>query len=1022
MPVTFEQPWWLLTALLAAPMGWLGWRWLSAMSAPRRASAVLLRAVLTALIAAMLAGASAVRSSDRVAVVAVIDVSDSVRLFAERFGDMPKDAKGRAKAWEPSVRDWLAKAREGRGPDDLLGAVVFDGSSIALAVPSASGDFEYSFDARGAQGTDIAGALRFARALFPAGANRRLVLVSDGNQTGGDALAAAGELAADRIPVDVVPLSYRVRREVIVESVDAPPIAAEGSTVRLRVVLSATEPTPGALEVLHDGRPLDLNGSESGTSRRVTLPAGRSVEIIDVPLPVGAVHRFQPVFIPDDPATDQLATNNRAETFTVTPSKGRALVVDGVSDGEASGAGSTLVRTLKEAKIDASSVSPRDAPQDLLSLNAYDLVVLQNVPAEAMSRSAQNAMAEYVTKLGGGLVMVGGVDSFGPGGWKGTPVEPILPVSLDLPEQIVAPPAGVALVIDNSGSMARPMPGSVRNKQQLANEGAALAVLALDRSDALTVVAFNSSADVVIPIGRNRDPRKNASLVRGIGSGGGTNIASGLVLAAEQLNTLDRTPVRHMILLTDGRDDGSSGLPDQAKSLKARGITVSTIGVGDDVDADLLAAIANAGGGKFYNVTDPNVLPRIFVKEVRVVRKPLIRETPFVPRVVRGATLADGLGATPALEGLVLTQPRKDPRVTTAMVTPENEPVLAYWRSGRGQVAAFTSDAHNVWARRWLGWPGYAQLWTRLARAIARPANETSSELTVQVTGDTLKVRLDAADEGGVPLDMLAVPGTVYLPDETSIDVRLAQTGPGVYEMSMPVRETGTYIVALAPTQGAKVLAPIIGGASAASGPETRRLRSDDALMERIARVTSGRVLDLKKPEEARLFDREGLRPTVASLPLWRTLLVWTLIVLVLDIGTRRLAWDRLLSREWRLAMKQQSASAIRDRADRAARTVASLKRPPSGGEAPPSTVPQPPRVAREPEAGGNEAARREEAQRQQDARRAATRTDALRERAGGATSAGKSPTTSEPEAPAESTSELLKAKRRARQRFDEQG
>jgi uncharacterized membrane protein len=1038
VPITFEQPLWLLVALLAVPMGWIGWRWLGAMSLPRRWSAVVLRAVLTGLIASMLAGAAAVRKTDRVAVVAVIDASESVRQFASRFGEMPKDDKGRTLEWDAAVRRWLETARKGRGADDLVGAVVFDGSSMALSTPTAAGDFDIAFDQRGAQGTDIAGALRFARALFPAGANRRLVLVSDGNQTSGDALAAAAELASDKVPVDVVPLAYSVRHEVIVESVDAPPRAAAGSTVRVRVVLESTDGATGTLELMSEGRPLDINGVAAGTGRRVTLPVGRSVEMIDVPLTDATVHRFEPVFVPDSPEQDQLATNNRAQTFTVTPGKGRVLVVDGVSAGAAGGAGMTLPKTLEAAGIEVSTVRAEDMPQDLLSLNAYDLVVLQNVPADMVDRQVQGAIAEYVNKLGGGLVMVGGPDSFGAGGWKGTAVEPLLPVNLDLPEQVMAFPAAVALVIDNSGSMARGMTGSAVSKQRIANEGAALAVLALDKSDALCVIAFNSSPEVVIAPGRNKDARKNAEIVRGISSGGGTNIGGALQLAGSQLLTLDRAPVKHIILLTDGRDESNINLAAITGDLKAKGITVSTIGVGDDLDEPVMSAMAKAGGGKYYRVTDPSVLPRVFVKEVRVVRKPLIRETPFVPRVAPGAAVAEGLGVIPTLEGLVLTQARTGSKATTAMVTPEGEPVLATWPSGRGQVTAFTSDAHAKWAKNWTGWAGYSQVWTRIVRSTARPASESSSELTVQVTGDMLRIRLDSTESDGTPMDLLSVPGTVYLPEGKSVEVRLSQTGPGTYETSLPARETGNYIVALSPSAGARQLAPVIGGASVASGPETRRLKSNVGLLERIARTTGGRVLDLAKPQEADLFNRDALTPTVASMPLWRTLLLWTLVVLVLDIGTRRVAWDRLLSREWRLAMREHAEKTVRARAERAAGTLRELRRVTGnegdsavGGGA--ATPPAPTRASRptplkvqaiaEDEA---EKLRNERLEVERSARRDALRAQMLRSRAagggeGGVPGADGASAKSEAEAAA-STGDLLKAKRRARERYDEGG
>jgi len=1029
--VTFEQPWWLLAALPALPLGWVGWRWLAGMSSARRWSAIVLRALLMALIAMMLAGASAVRTTDRVAVVVAVDASDSARLLADRFGRWPADDKGRPLGWSGSVRRWIEGAQARRIPDDLLGVISFDGAPLALEVPTSARIEPPSFDQRTTDGTDIAAALGMARAMFPAGASRRIVLISDGNQTTGDAAAAAEELAAAGVRVDVIPLAYSVGHEVIVESVDAPPQARQGATVPVRVVLRATDRAQGTLELLYEGRPLDINGAGEGTGRRLTLEPGRTVETIDVPLAEATLHRFEPVFVPDNPAFDQLPGNNRSKAFTVTPGKGRVLMVDGVS-GTSSGAGGqpgVLARTLDRAGIETLTVAPEQLPDDLLALNAFDLIVLENVPAEAVARGTQALLADYVTKLGGGLVMVGGPDSFGAGGWKGTPLEAVLPVRLDLPEDVIAPPAAVALVLDNSGSMRFTLGGGSMSKQQIANESAALAIRTLDKTDVVCVIGFNTDPEVVIPAGRNTDSARNADAVRAIGSGGGTHIAPALALAGRLLDPV-KSQVKHVILLTDGQDEQHADLGPVAADLRKRGMTVSTIGVGDDVDEAALSRAASMGGGKFYRVADPSVLPRIFVKEVRITRKPLVKESPFTPRLVgAGSPLVESLGSIPQLGGLVLTRARPGSKAAVPMVTPEGDPVLAHWVAGRGQVAAFTSDAHR-WAARWLDWPGYEQFWTRLVRAVARPSSRTNSELTVQALGDTLKVRLDAADDDGKPMDMLSVPGTVYTPDGSSVDIKLSQTGPGTYEASTTVVQSGQYIVALSPSAGARRLAPLIGGTVLTSGPELRNLKSNIALMERIARITGGRVLDIGSPETSAVFDRSGLKPTPAATPLWRTLLVWSVLVLLLDIGTRKVAWDRLIDARWRAAVREYGSKAVERAAERAAATVAGLRQAVDSGAnavarsadeaspAPPGLTPDQRRDIEDE----LERARREQQQAEAESRGARLRERLLRAKAGQPDPRTQDTDTgAEPGVGPAQTAELLKAKRRAHERFEQE-
>ncbi|HBS28594.1 MAG TPA: hypothetical protein DEB06_03885, partial [Phycisphaerales bacterium] len=801
------------------------------------------------------------------------------------------------------------------------------------------GDYSLDFDL--VEGTNIEQALRFARAIVPPDAAARLVLVSDGNETAGDALAAARELAAQRstgartagpaLPVDVLPLAYSVRNEVMVEAIDAPPQAQSESTVPVRIVLNATDAATGILELLYEGEPIDASPGVPGNALALELPPGRTIVQLDLPLAKAPIHRLQGIFTPDDPRADLLPFNNRAETLTITPGKGSVLIIDGVGQARPASEGLILGRALERAGIQVKTVPTRDAPTDLVALEAHDLVILQNVPAEELPRSTHELLAQFVTDLGGGLVMVGGPDSFGAGAWKGTAIEPLLPVRLDLPEQLIVPSAAVVFVLDNSGSMSQRVGGLMRSQQEVANEGAALAVETLDKTDVLAVLAFNSDTDVVVPMGRNSNPVRTADRVRSIASGGGTNLYPALAKAGNMLRQGDaaKANVRHIIVLSDGQSQGDpqDGLETAAR-LQGEGITVTTIAVGDGADSATLAQIAAEGGGQFYEVHDPTILPRIFIKEIRVVRKPLIRETEFRPVDLRSSSpLLAGVGRPfPPLLGLVLTQPREDPKINYALATPEGEPLLAHWFVGRGQVGAFTSDASR-WASRWLDWPGYAQMWTQIARTIARPAVDKAAEFTAQIVGDDLVVRLDASDDEGNPIDLLSVPGSVFTPDGRRVPVQLAQIGPGAYEARVPAPARGNYVVALFPRSGTRDMPRVVGAATRHSGSEFRSLQSNIGVLRAIADATGGRLLDFGAPQSADLFNRDGTRPTRAASPLWRVLLIWSIAVLLLDVATRRIAWDRLLTRELAEEFRAQAAGAARARGERAAATVAALKK-----------------------------------------------------------------------------------------------
>lgn len=938
MNFTVEQPAWFWLCLAVVPTLAVAMAWFAAMSTARRWSAVLVRASLLVVFALLLAGLSSKRQTNDLAVIAVIDASESVhRFYASRDGPGGQSLDAAAK-----VRAFLEASGRTQGPEDFLGVVVFDGAAIAASTPSRSRVPLRSWMPSGSPGTNIGDAIRLARALVPASASGRIVLFSDGNETVGDAIAAAEEVVGTglgRSParIDVVPLPYRLTEEVVVESLDAPPTAPAEATVNVRVVLNATSPSTGTLYLFNEGQPVDLHEGAS-TGRAISLQAGRNVERIEVALGQGRVHRFKAVYEPDPVADadgrgtrlsgDTLSDNNSGESFTITPGKGSVLLVDGVHAGEEKR--SVLAATIRRAGLDVSVVGPEAIPMGLLAIQAYDMIILDNVAASSVPPEQQEQLAAYVRDMGGGLAMIGGPDSFGPGAWKATPIADILPVLLDIPDKVVTPQAATILVLDNSGSMRRPVLGSLKTQQDLANESAALAIASMDKNDLVGVITFNATSTTVIPLAPNTDVQSNVEKVRALDAGGGTDMADGVEAAIRELERVDASGVqvrtRHVILMTDGKSQREDELPSLVDRLVGMKVKVSSIAVGDDADVKLLERLADQGGGKFYYASNPKSLPKIFLKAVRVVRSPLIREMPFEPvTLLSGSPMTAGLDAPPMLNGLVLTRMRPDPRVVSAMVAPTGEPILAHWNIGLGQVVAFTSDAEH-WAEPWLAWPGYERMWSQVVRAASRPPGGKEVRGSMETNADEVLIRLEAFNDDASPRSGLHVPVTLYAPSGEAKETSLTQTAPGVYEGRVRAREAGSYIALVKPLAGERRLPPVIVGASVQQGNEFRSLASDDAFLARLARVGQGRVLDINDPEAAAVFNRDGIRPAEAVTPLWWPLMIAALASLLLDVGTRRIAWDRWFSTAFRDPARTFAARMEDKRGAEAERSIAGLR------------------------------------------------------------------------------------------------
>ena len=948
----------------------------------RRVPAVAARAALVLVIALALAGLHAERPADRVAVVGVIDVSRSVRSYAtfEGPGGGAED-----NSLDASL-SLLRRAARDRKPDDPFGLVLFDGRSIAVATPGVGDPLARAVSLPETEGSDIAGAVRLARAMIPADARGRVVLVSDGRPTG-----APLEGIPPGQPIDVAPIVYRVDREAVVESFDLPPRSARGAIVDGRVVIRSTAPIRGTVTVLRDGRPIDLSEGAPGDGVRVELGPGRHVIPVGFTLEDGRVHRYEAVFEPDrlrdneGPAVlfnDTSTANNRASAYTITRSPGSILLVDGEGAGELS----VLARNLRAADREVEVISPAAFPSDLLALEDYALIVLDNVAIDTLPQGAPGRLNTYARTFGGGLVLIGGDRGLTAGGWRGSEIEDALPVRLEIPDRVVMPETAVVFVLDRSGSMRNSVLGSSKSQQEVANASAAAAIDTLDPTDLVGVIGFSNNASVVVPLSTNDDPEATRAAVLGIRSDGGTNLAVALEAARRELAGVE-TKSKHVIVLSDGESQDSERLPSLAARLMGEGVRVTTIAVGDGADVSTLRTVAEQGGGVLYRVTNPNTLPQVFIKAVRVLREPAVRRTPFGPITVDpDATVLAGVGEIPTLGGIVLST-RRD-RATTPVVTPDDEPIVAYWPVELGRTAVVTTDAHE-WSSAWQATPGFARFWTNLTAWATRAIEDAPGELRIAPSGDSAELVYEARDDSGAPLDGMDVAVSLYGPDGSERSVELTQTGPGRYEGRADSLPEGVLVAASKATSDGRPIAPSVAGVQVRTNAEDLALSSDEAGLRALAERTGGRVLDWENPQA--LFAREG-PPRIVRSALWPTLLIAAMILFLIDVGMRRLAWDR-----WVNSAREGTVAATAERAS----TLEQLKRGPR---------------AERPTVETDAAAERQRIERQ----RVQRQTTEARQRASGrGTPEVKGSASPKPEAKAEESG-LLAAKRRARKRFEE--
>ncbi len=832
-----------------------------------------LRALLVAVLALALARVARTTDVTRISTVFLVDVSDSVT-----------DASLEA------ARTAVQEAWNARGDDDVqLVTFARDPALVPLAgdeVPRITrhlarhegGDGAGGDGAGDGAGSNLQAALQLAYGLFPPGHLRRAVILSDGGQTEGDLLSEAARAARFGVKLYARPYREGVPREVAVRDLVIPERLQVGEPFPIRAHVFSTSDTRARIR-LYQGE--TLNGLDG--VRDVELhPGDNEIELRSVVRVAGPVTYALSVE-PEGP--DRFRANDRFATTVVVPGRPSVLYVEG-SEGRAS----YLARALAAGDFEVDVRSPRSIPTSLRELERYDFVILSDVPADQVTLTQQDAIERYVRDLGGGFLMAGGENSFGLGGWQNTRIERLLPVRMDAERRRDQPSLALALVIDKSGSMNG-------QKIELAKDAAGATAEMLGGEDYIEVVGFDSQPSRVV---RMQSARNRIQIMRDIGrlaARGGTAIFPALDMAYQDL-VVTRARIKHVILLTDGQTQ-EAGIPELVQAMSAEGITVSTVGLGSDVNRALLAHLASLGGGRAYFTQDPHNVPRIFMRETSTVARSNVVEEYFRPTVSEPADFLRGVGieSAPFLHGYVATRAKPSP-AQVVLVSELGEPILARWRVGLGWSLAWTSDVKNRWSVEWLRWPGYSRFWAQLVREHMRQRRRQTLDMHADVADEEVHVVVDAVgadDEFMNDLtSTLHVEGPMGAAHDARLDedVPLSQTAPGRYEARFPLERYGSFVLTAEHQRDGRTVAESHAQLSNPYPREYMTFEPDVALLERAASLTGGTV----DPSVERLFDAAGEHIEHHE-ELWPRLLFLALFLFVADLLLRRV---RLFDRKFR--------------------------------------------------------------------------------------------------------------------------
>jgi uncharacterized membrane protein/uncharacterized protein YegL len=687
----------------------------------------------------------------------------------------------------------------------------------------------------------------------------RLVLVSDGNQNLGSVARGIWQAQQLGIPIDTVPLAGHAKPGLLLESVGFPGQVFSGEHFPVEVTLESPRAATATVEMTAEGKTI---GSSS------------------VPLAAGANHlRLQATVnaVGAIALAGKISAGDLGEMRfedAVTLRRPRVLLVSH----DPAESEQHLVNTLESNQFEVER-APNGIPG---KLDDFQLVVMNNWDMESIPLGRKEALEEF-EKAGGGLLWIAGehnvyVEK------KGQPEDAL---ERSLPAKLAPPrsPEGTAvvLIIDKSSSMEG-------RKIELARLAAIGVVENLRPIDSVGVLIFDNSFQWAVNLRKADDRTSIKRLIAGITPDGGTQIAPALTEAFQKI-LLQPAAYKHIVLLTDGISEEGDSMT-LTKEAVANHVTVSTVGLGQDVNRAFLEKVAESALGKSYFLNDPSGLEQILLRDVEEHTGSTAVGKPITPKVLKQSQVLEGVAmeTAPPLKGYVRFQAR--PTADNVVEADNGDPLLVLWQYGLGRSAVFTSDAKNRWAASWVAWPGFDRLWTNIFRDLLPHAPESETSADFDRANNELVVEYRLAR--GVP-DPPKIPDIYALgPNSFQAPLKVDKVAAGHYRGRLAIGQN----------QGLFRVRPV---ADSRAFPEVGFYRQEDEMTEygnnvellrQIAAATGGRY----NPSPRQVFDA-GNRSIRSTMEIWPGLLALALLLNLAELVLRK--WKGVLEA---LHLREQTA------------------------------------------------------------------------------------------------------------------
>ncbi len=754
MSIEFQRP--ILLLLIPAVLILLlfSMRFMYLRDKSLRIKQTLLRFVIFTLLILALSGLQVTGTSLKTGTIFVVDCSESVREQQDKIVDFVNDAIKFKKK------------------NDYVGVVAFGKDSISDSFLTDNLIFTGVNSKVDKSATNIEKAVKLAVSSIPEGYAKRVVIISDGVENSGVLRNTVNDVIVNSCEIKTLTLESNHSDEVYVKNIKVPESVGTNEYFNITVEIESNVAT-NSVVTLYLGRTLK-------DRREVSLQKGTNTFIFrDVQTEEG----LKTYHVAISPVNDTIALNNEYSAYTNISMKRPVLLIEGTK-----GDASALNNVFTALSIECDAITTEFAPVKLNDMLEYSAIIIANVNSYDLPDAFMTNLDTYIKDYGRGFIACGGEHSFALGGYRGTVLESILPVTMGTKSTADLPTVAMQLVIDESGSMSSPFGNST--SIEVAKQSAIATADTVLPTDLLGVISFSDNYKNVVKLQPATDKAAIKKAISSIGDGGGTDIKPAVNAGLENLIACD-ADVKHLLLLTDGQD-GSNGYNDLIQKALTNNITLSTVAIGTGCNTQLLSSLANSCGGRYYYVNNPKNLPKVFTQEVFLSMGKYIIDEEFTPSVFSDDLIAGLSGnGLPSLKGYIATTIKQNAH--EVLSSHRDDPILSYWQYGLGKTVAWTTDVSGKWSGNFFSWDQSVELWNNIMATVSEDRSLSGSYAEVTQSTDKATVTYHTEDYSASTI----VDAIVTDSEGNAEKVTFSPSAPGEYTGSFEMSTNGVYSIAV---------------------------------------------------------------------------------------------------------------------------------------------------------------------------------------------------------------------------------